>query len=58
MQAALGLLPNLVILALFLTLARVPRRRLHAVVVVLVLLVFGAQWIGLRLDLDLDLDLS
>lgn len=48
-HAALALVPNLVLLALFVILAKVRRRTLHVVVVLALLGLFLAQWSGLRL---------
>ena len=48
-QAALGLLPNVVLLVLFIALARVRRRAFHAVAVTALLGLFLAEWAGLRL---------
>lgn len=48
--AVAHLIPNLVLLALFVVLARVRRRRLHAVAVLLMLALLVAEWGGLRLE--------
>lgn len=46
----LSLIPSLVLLGLFLTLARIPRRSLHAIAVVALLALFLYEWSGLRLQ--------
>lgn len=47
--AALSLVPSVVLLALFVALARVRRRRFHTVAVLALLALFLAQWSGLQL---------